>query len=375
MGLFDLFKRNKDQPSADKNKFYPLVVADIVHETPNAISVYFEIPPNLTEVFRYSAGQYITLRMDIADETVLRSYSLSSCPYTDSYFRIAIKRKPGGKMSGYAIKHLKKGSTVDVFTPLGDFSPNLQSPAPAYGLIAGGSGITPMLSIAKALLSQTKATVSLLYANRSLSETLYAAELEALQQQYAPRLHLTYVFDEMPADSFSASAFGGIWTVANYIHWVQQQASHLPLLQTQYYVCGPTGMMQTAEQALNDLGVYSSAIHIEYFDISRQPLRHTSVPPPTEGGNVKVQLTIGQQTTQFTMPAQSTVLESALNAGLDVPYMCEAGVCASCRAKLIKGEVRMQECYSLSPKEIAEKYILTCQALPLTPEIEINYDL
>ena len=386
MGLFDFFKKEKptSQPSANPpvTGFHSLTVSQVVRETPDAISIYLTIPPNLRTTFAYKAGQYVTLRLVLDGKPVLRSYSLSSCPITDDFFRIAVKRKVGGVLSGKLVDTLKVGDRLEVFPPLGHFTPNLNSPTTAYFLYAGGSGITPLLSIAKTVLAGSPtATVTLLYANRNEEQIIYRNEWTQLLQQYSARLSVYYILDAPPANWAGGQ---GIFRVADYVNWLQQ-ADKDGLAAAEHFVCGPTPLMQTVEQALQQLEVPPNRIHIEYFEIEKQAHEHTAAEVATTiitatksegttGNGTAATVVLEGKTHLVTIAKGDTILNTLLNVGLDAPFMCEAGVCSSCRAKLLSGQVQMRACYALSDKELADGYILTCQSEPQTNEIVVSYD-
>lgn len=391
MGLFD-FLKGKDkkknlndesvQAKIDDNlakQFYALTVADVVHETSDAISIYFDLPPHLQSLFSYKAGQYITLRVIIGEQTYLRSYSLSSFGSTDGFFRIAVKQKQGGAVSGYLLKNCHKGQSIDVFPPLGTFSPDINKATTQYFLFAGGSGITPILSIIKALLYEKKqAKIVLLYANKNIDNIIYKNEIDNLQTQYNEQLNVWYILDNAPNNW---SGLTGIFQAQNYAEWLQKNYPQRP--NAEYFVCGPTPMMQEVETGMrHKIGIAEQYFHIEYFDIEKQPndtqARHTN-----PGNNITTSLStgtaaeviLGGKKYNFDIPKGQTVLSACMDQHLDAPFMCEAGVCSSCKAKLVAGKVTMTACYALSEREISEGYILTCQSLPQTDKITVNYDL
>ncbi|MBK8471076.1 MAG: ferredoxin--NADP reductase [Sphingobacteriales bacterium] len=382
MGLFDLFKKKTPEappvPIVPQKGFHSLTVADVVAETADAVSIYFEVPPALKELYTYRAGQYITLRLVLGGNTYLRCYSLSSCPDSDNYFRIGVKTKVGGKVSGYLVENCRKGMTIDVFTPLGSFTPPIQA-APHYALYGGGSGITPLLSIAKSVLFRhPQAQVSLLYANRNPQSIIYAQEWARLQAQYPARLRVDYILEQ--ADGDTPHYLKGIATPADYAQWCQQYTK-----QSLHFVCGPEGMMQAVRQGLADIAhVPAENIYIESFDFSQQSpdhshSTHTSAPATNNGGDAdglgaNATITVQRKNYYIHIAPNTSILTACLDNNIDAPYMCEAGVCSSCRAKLLQGKADMQVCYALSDKEIAEGYILTCQAIPKSNDITISYD-
>lgn len=385
MSLFNIFKKKTPPPPADitptptRKGFYSLQVAQVVSETTDAVSIYFDIPPHLKTVFSYQPGQYVTLRTNVNEMPYLRCYSLSSCPYSDTYFRIAVKAKKGGKVSGNLVANCRQGMQIEVFTPLGNFIPPLDTTA-QFVLYGGGSGITPLLSIAKSVLyCQPDSRVTLLYANRNQTTIIYAQELAQLEAQYDSRFSVYHVLEETGTDSH---ALHGIFSDKDYADWVSRSISDAD--QALHFICGPEGMMQAVKRGLTDIAhIPTTNIHLESFDFSQQntdshpPHTHSHTTAPIEGGNITTAATITLQRKkhQLNIAPDTTILTACLDSGIDAPYMCEAGVCSSCRAKLVTGKVDMQVCYALSDQEIADGFILTCQAIPKSDTIEVSYDI
>ena len=390
MGLFDFFKKKPStEPTqadtAANKQFYSIVVAKVVHETADAVSIYLDIPANLQTVFSYKAGQYITLRINLNNQTYLRSYSLSSCPHSNNYYRIAVKRKAGGAVSGWLVDKLQRGATLEVFPPLGNFTPSLDTFTDTYFLYAGGSGITPMLAIAKTVLSQTKSDVVLLYANRNEDQIIYQLDLIELSKEYEKRLFIYHILDEPPA---KWTGLKGIFKQADYAEFLRNTFSGIAVNRAEHYICGPTPMMHEVENALTkDLMLPPNVVHVEYFEIEKQPHENPNQTTNKNADNAsqskadksanttELNLTIAGKKQVVMIAPNQTILSACLDAGIDAPFMCEAGVCASCKAKVISGKVSMRACYSLSDKEIKDGYILTCQSEPQTDTLQITYDV
>lgn len=383
MGLFDFFKKKKKkatEPSAATKQFYTLKIDKVVKETPDAISVYLHIPSKLKSAYAYQAGQYVTLRVDLNGKQYLRSYSLSSSPQVDDYHRIAIKRKPGGAVSGFLCDNLMAGKELNAFTPLGTFTPDLNNTTPNYFLYAGGSGITPMISIAKTLLSQaTDSNVQIIYANRNAESIIYKKELEQLATQYGRRFQMVHILDQKTADF---NGLQGIFKAADYAAFLKDQFDGR-YANAHHFVCGPTPMMQAVENGLKQLDIAKNKVHIEYFEIEKQPnqgeIAQITKPASKSSDNAKGGATatviVDKKTHTVTVPKGTKVLDAVLDAGIDAPFMCQEGVCSSCRAKLTDGKAKMAACYSLSDKEQADGFVLTCQLIPETDEITVNYDV
>ena len=344
MGLFDFFKKKETTDTAKQDKqFYPLSVSKVVRQTENAISVYFDIPTALKNIYQYKAGQYVTLRVKKDGNQVLRSYSLSSSA-ADDFFRIAIKRKNGGVLSGHLIDTLKADDVLEVFPPLGTFTPNLKAKTTDYFLYAGGSGITPMISIAKTLLSEkTNANIHLIYANRSWEEVIYLKELDDLAKKYADRFTIHHIIDEPEG---MRKSYTGIFQSKDYAKLIGSNYTK-SFAKGEHFICGPTPMMQAVETALKSvLKVENDKVHIEYFDMDKQAKQTTNLhieqkntAKKIDNQGVVAEIILNGETQEVGISADKTVLEACLDAGLDAPYMCEAGVCSTCRAMLSEGEV------------------------------------
>ncbi|MGB0838495.1 MAG: 2Fe-2S iron-sulfur cluster-binding protein [Chitinophagales bacterium] len=399
MGLFDFFKKKKNTTTSDntpstpsvstkktKRQFQYIKIAKVVKETPHAISVYLDIPEKLQEQFQYEAGQYVTLKYSINGENVLRSYSISSSPDTDDYFRICIKRKIGGKLSDYLVHVLRQGDELTVYPPLGHFTPKEEA-TKNYCLYAGGSGITPMLSILKSVLAKKADTqVVLVYANRDERNIIYAQELKDLQTQYGERLQISHILD---APNANWSGEKGIFKAKDYANLLKKQ--YVSQMEgAEHFVCGPTLMMQEVENALKqELNVAASQVNIEYFDMEKQAQQGISdhiqkeITQTIESvdlselavGESAVQITVQNKQYNVIVELEDNILNAALNQGIDVPFSCEAGVCSTCRAKVTAGEVNMMECHSLSDSEIEEGYVLTCQAICTTQVVAVDFDV
>lgn len=394
MGLFDLFKK-KDKDSkksqqeqaskksavnetADAKQFYDIKVQKVEQETENAASIYLSIPEKLQATFTYQAGQYITLNYPVGDKKITRSYSLSSSPDTDSFFRIGVKEKKGGAVSGLLLSNTQAGQTLSVFPPLGSFTPDFSKNTKQYILFAGGSGITPMLSIAKSILSKAKSHIHLVYANRNPNSIMYRNELEQLVLRYSERFTIQHILDEGQYNN----SITGIFKANDYANYINNKFSDFG--QTECYICGPIPMMQAIEEALNQQeGIAAEQVHVEYFDMDMQKKKGTTTTPTTTNSATAIEKKKGDTSATVYLQGTShnvtiikgeTVLNACLDAGLDAPFMCESGVCTTCRAHLKRGTVNMIASYGLDDNEKAKGYILTCQSLPTSENIEISFD-
>ncbi len=375
-------------PTHKKQQFHTLYISKIVQENRHAISVYFQIPKRLKDVFTYKAGQYITLRTRILGRFVLRSYSLSSCSSTDNYFRICIKRKIGGLVSGFLVDTLRKGDELEIFPPLGDFSPSPTDQAKNYFLYAAGSGITPIVSVLKCLLAEEKykaQKVVLFYTNRNQQLAIYWNELKELQQQFADKFIFHPIFTRAKKDWQGLRNF---YTTKDYSSFLLQNYGQEEWQNSAHFICGPTAMMQTVESALKeDLGIGEERVYVEYFDMEKQAqetLAHRkktaaklAIPAKVSQDDEEVissMILLNGQPHYVPIQKGETVLAACLQQNMDVPFMCESGVCTTCKASLLEGQVVMNVDYALTEEEIQEGAILTCQAVPVSTKVVVDFD-
>jgi ring-1,2-phenylacetyl-CoA epoxidase subunit PaaE len=359
--------------------FYKLKVGKINRETADAVSIALMVPPPFKKQFEYKAGQYLTFSILINGEEVRRSYSVCSSPFEDPMPNIAVKEVPRGKMSTYLNRNLKEGDLLDVMPPMGKFilEPDAAS-AQHYFLFGGGSGITPLKSILLTLLGQEpNSTATLLYANRNEASVIFKKELEALEQEFSSRFQIIWSYDEAPENW---SGMQGMLNPDKIKAAVQQYAVNHPN-DAEYYICGPSGMMDVVKNGLKLLNIADEKIHTEYFtavvkessdDNMQQEADELDALIPASDRRVKVEL-FGMNSEITVKPGQ-TILEAAQDAGLDPPYSCTVGVCTTCRARLKSGKVSMDEREGLSDAEIDQGYILTCQSHPTTDDVDLVYE-
>jgi ring-1,2-phenylacetyl-CoA epoxidase subunit PaaE len=343
--------------------FHPLRVASVRPEADDAMVVAFDVPPELQEHFRFNAGQYLTLRQG----ELRRSYSICAAP--GEALRVGVRRVPGGAFSGWLHAGLKPGDRLDVMQPQGRFGAALARPARHVLAVAGGSGITPILSIVKAVLANDpQARCTLLYGNRSTSSMMFKEELEDLKNRHLTRLVLQPVFSREVVDSPLNSGRLDAGKIATFLRLAG------PV--DQAFVCGPHAMNDEVEAALRTLGLPQERIHIERFGVPPGAGDLTSH-EPQEGDAASARITIVRDGLTREIGFRSgddSILAAAARAGLDVPYSCKSGVCATCRAKLLHGQVRMDRNFALEKDELAAGFVLTCQAHPLTDEVTVSFD-
>ena len=354
------------------SKFYPLSVAQVRNETRDTIAVTFAVPPELAPSFAYQQGQHLTLRAQIDDEDVRRSYSICSA-VQDGLLRVAIKRTPGGLFSSWANDNLKPGMSLDVMPPMGHFNVPLDAGnARHYLAFAAGSGITPILSIIKTTLrAEPNSRFSLFYGNRASSSVIFKDELTDLKDSYMERLNLAYVMSREQQD---IELFNGRITqekCEQFIkHWIRIEDVDVA------FICGPEDMMHGVSAALLGAGMPKEHIKVELFAASIP--KHQHKPRAFDPGarhETEVTVIMDGNHTSFTMDKdKESILDAGLRAGIDMRYSCKGGVCSTCRCKLIDGKVDMDANYALEDYEIARGFVLSCQAFPVTDKVIVDFD-
>lgn len=352
-------------------KFHPLKVADIRKETADSVSIAFEIPSAFKNEYQYTQGQYVTIKMNINGEEIRRSYSLCSSPIDDQDFRIAAKKVKDGRMSVTLNENVKVGDILDVMTPMGNFYNITSSTNKNIVLFAGGSGITPMLSIIKTLLkNDDSCNITLFYGNQNEDSIIFKQELESLTNNN--RFKLFSILDQAP-NNYPA-LYTGLITKEKVLSLIE---NHVGLnLDNEFFICGPTPMMKNIEESLLSLQIPKEKIHLEYFTSTLDANSNTT--NVTEGDKVVAQVTVimdGDETTFELASDGKNILDAAMDQDVDVPFSCKGGVCCTCRAKVLEGKVQMKTNYALTDEEVAEGFILTCQAHPLTPVVIVDYDV
>ena len=352
--------------------FYPLRIAAIVPETAEANSIRFEIPDDLREVFAFKAGQHLTLRADIGGEEVRRNYSLCTAPEERDWM-VTVKRIGGGIFSNWVGDKLKPGDTVDVMPPHGSFTTEFNATSKRHVVgIAGGSGITPVMSLLRTLLkSEPESRFTLFYGNRDSSSIIFLEELARLKDRYLDRLELYHFLD---AEEGDFDLFNGMLNRER----LDDAIEHLiaaPGGVADWFICGPGPMMDAAESALLDRDVARERIHIERFtaDRPKDSLVRDMAELQTKAAGVTVSVTLDGRTRKVPF-IEGNILDSARAAGLPAPFACKAGVCATCRAKVTSGQVEMAARYGLTDEEVADGYVLTCQSVPAGEGVAVDYD-
>ena len=354
------------------SKFHPLRIAQVRHETRDAIVVTFAVPPELAPSFLYQQGQHLTLRALIDGEDVRRSYSICSA-VQEGLLRVAIKRTQGGLFSSWANDTLLPGMTLDVMPPMGHFNVPLNADnARHYLAFAAGSGITPILSIIKTtLLAEPDSRFTLFYGNRASSAVIFKDELSDLKDTYMGRLTLAYVMSREQQD---IALFNGRITKEKceqfIAHWIRVEDIDIA------FICGPEDMMHGVSAALQEAGMPKENVKIELFAASIPKHQHQA--RTLDAGarhETEVTVIMDGSHTSFTMDKdKESILDAGLRAGIDMRYSCKGGVCSTCRCKLIDGKVDMDANYALEDYEIARGFVLSCQAFPVTDKVVVDFD-
>jgi 3-ketosteroid 9alpha-monooxygenase subunit B len=351
-----------------RHGYHHIRVKDIVEETDDARSLVLEVPSDLQEAFRYQPGQFCTFRVHVGEEDHARCYSMSSAPETDDDLVVTVKRVAGGVVSNWLIDHVSAGDVLEVTGPMGTFcaTPS-ERPIVAF---CGGSGVTPVLSITKSALTSTGRSVRLLYANQNPNSVIFVEGLESLQGRNPERFDLHHHFD-VDEGYLEAPAI---------TEFVRGD------LDADFYICGPGPFMDVVEVTLLGIGVDPGAIFIERFETPGQPgppvvadvdpvdVLDLEAGAPDAGHPDQVVLILRGKKNEIAYHAGDTVLETARRAGLSAPYSCEAGSCATCMALIREGTATMQVNNALTPDEVEEGWVLTCQALPTSSSITIEYE-
>jgi ring-1,2-phenylacetyl-CoA epoxidase subunit PaaE len=348
-------------------EFYPLRVARVDPLTADAAAITFSVPDRLAGRFGFRPGQSLTVRRQVGGREERRSYSI--CAPAGRQVRIGVREVAGGAVSGWLVRDVRPGDVVEALVPSGNFTPDLRQGG-EHMLIAAGSGITPVLSIAASLLqARDDTTVTLVYGNRRSDTVMFADDVADLKDAYPTRMRLVHVLSREPqeVDLFTgrldAAKLRDLLTVlvpvSSVGHW---------------WLCGPFGMVTDAIAVLGDLGVPRSRIHRELFYVEDAPpdqVEHLDAPT---GPGAEATVLLDGRASTVTIPPGTPVLDAAQRVRPDLPFACKGGVCGTCRALLREGEVAMRRNYALEPEEVAAGYVLTCQSIPVSASLVVDYD-
>ncbi len=359
-------------------KFHPLKVLEVLPDTEDAVAVSLEVPPSLEAQYRGQAGQHVVVRADIGGEEVRRTYSLVNAP-GEWPLRIVPRVHVQGRMSRHLADEVHAGELLEVLPPNGSFCARLPPLAGAtYVAFAAGCGVTPVLPVVRALLS-AGARVLLFYGNSGTNRTMCLEELLALKDRYLKQLALHFVMSREPQE---VELYNGRLDAPR----VREFAARLfePPQVREFFLCGPGDMIETLSATLRDLGVEAARIHAEHFTLATTAGESASAPAAAAGpgpargaeaGAAEVSILMDGRRRSFTMRfGEETILEGAARAGIELPFSCRAGVCSTCRTKLVRGEVSMMQNYALEDWELEQGYVLACQSHVTSAPLELDYD-
>lgn len=361
-------------PPRKRATFHDLTVAALERLTPSAVAVTFEVPPQLREEFAFEPGQHLTLRAEIDGEDVRRSYSI--CITRSEYdrtgrLRVGSAQVPGGVMSTWLNREVQVGDVVQVMTPMGSFTtPEPERVGRHHVAFAAGSGITPVLSLlGSALEADESNSATLVYGNRNTESVMFLEELADLKNAYGPRFTLMHVLSREPQEVELLTGRIDAEKINRLLDTV------LPASDVdEWYLCGPLGMVETAQQVLGERGVDERHVHDEIFHVDAgdtKPVVVDESAPP----QAVVTVNLDGRSTRVEMPTkEESILDATLRTRPDAPFSCTGGVCGTCRARVVAGEVRMERNYALEPDEVEAGVVLACQSHPVTDEVTLDYD-
>jgi ring-1,2-phenylacetyl-CoA epoxidase subunit PaaE len=354
--------------------FHSLTISNIRKETSDCISLAFEVPLHLKETFSYRAGQNLTIRKLLAEGELRRSYSICSAP-ADNELRIAIKAVTHGRFSTFANNHLQIGDILEVLPPTGKFYTELlPSVKKKYLAFAAGSGITPIHAIIRSTLStEPQSEFTLVYGNQKRDTIIFRESLEALKNRFISRFRVVHVLSrestDAPINNGRIDAEKCAQLSGALVNWKQVD---------EYFICGPQQMIITVRAFLLSVGVAPGKIHVELFTVPGDGGATADFIPVQNlerSAVAKINLKIDGVGFSFDLPFNGlSILDAALAAGADLPYACKGGVCSTCRAKLVQGEVQMRQNYALEPEELAAGFVLACQSRPVTQAVALDFD-
>ncbi len=355
--------------------FHPLRVAAVEALTDDAVAVTFDVPPQVAGDYAYTAGQHLTLRTDVGGHVVRRSYSIcTAVPASGApeSLRVAVKRLEGGAFSGWVHGALRPGALVDVMTPSGHFGCRTEPTARRHHVaVAAGSGITPVMSIIATVLAQEPGSrVTLLYGNRRTSSVMFLEELEDLKNTYRERLHLVHVLSR---EEQEAALLSGRLEPER-VEAILDALVGVPGVD-EWYLCGPFGMVTGVRDLLARRGVDAAHVHSELFHVEDTPPVRSREEEVLDAAEAEVVVSLDGRTTTIRMASRAqSILDATLAVRPDAPFSCTGGVCGTCRARVVDGEVRMDRNYALEPEEVARGIVLACQSHPVTDRVVLDYD-
>jgi ring-1,2-phenylacetyl-CoA epoxidase subunit PaaE len=349
-------------------EFHRLKIADVRRETPEAVSIAFAVPRELAEAYRFTPGQHVTMRTKIDGAEVRRSYSICVSP-DDGELRVAVKKVDGGVFSTLANSSIKVGDEIDVMTPQGRFGVALDPDAArTYVAIAAGSGITPLMSMLRTILThEKKSQVVLIYGNKTTQSIIFREALEDLKDRFLSRLTIHHVLSREPQEIALLDGRIDADKIAALLRTLPDGSiDHA-------FLSGPGGLIESGKAALTQVGVAPERVHVEYFSTDGSPIVTRDAYKTTDT-QANVDIVLNGAHYSIPVRGDENIIDAGLRAGLEMPYSCRGGMCCTCRAKVTEGEVRMDTNYSLEPWELEAGYVLTCQSHPVTPKVALDYD-
>ena len=347
--------------------FHTLTVADVEELTDDAVAVTFDVPADLVDDFAFVPGQSLTLRRIVGGREERRQYSI--CAPAGARPRVGVREIPDGLFSRWLVREVRPGDQVEVQTPSGRFCPD---PALLEGgrhlCIAAGSGITPMLSVASSVLD-SHGDVTLLYGNRTTSSVMFAEELADLKNEHGPELQLVHVLSREPRDVELFSGRLDADRLRRLLTVVAPAATY-----DHVWICGPHAMLEDARTVLSELGVLPEKVHFELFYVDAPPPELHRADAEVSGETTEVTIVLDGLTTTAPLPRDRSVLDGAQATRSDLPFACKGGVCGTCRARVVEGEVDMRRNYALEPAEVEAGFVLTCQSYPLADPVTVDFD-
>ncbi|GAB1640400.1 1,2-phenylacetyl-CoA epoxidase subunit PaaE [Krasilnikovia sp. MM14-A1259] len=346
--------------------FHPLRVAAVERLCSDAVAVTFEVPAELADAYAFRPGQALTVRHPAGRADERRTYSI--CAPVGAAPRIGVREVPGGLVSSWLVHQVRAGDEVEVAPPSGTFTPDVEAGG-RHVLIGAGSGITPLLSIAASLLRHSDAQVSILYGNRRAETVMFAEELADLKDANPSRLELIHLLSR---EAREVDLLTGRLDAA-------KLRTLLPLLidvlgVDHWWLCGPFGMVSDAQHVLGELGVASEQVHRELFWVDEAPPEPVRGDAVVAGASSEVTVVLDGRATTVTVAEDATILEGAQRSRPDLPFACKGGVCGTCRARVVEGEVQMRRNFALEPAEVAAGYVLTCQSTPTAAKVIVDFD-
>lgn len=352
--------------------FHPLKISKLEQPIENATTITFEVPKHLQETFHYHPGQHLIIKFLIEGKEVRRSYSLNSSPFKNEPLQVTVKRVKGGLVSNYINDQLEVGDALEVMTPQGRFFANIESDAyKTYFLFAAGSGITPIISILKSVLNQAPfSKVNLFYGNSNQESIIFKNELDTLEKTFVDRLSIIHTLSNPKVWSTWKQWKGRKGRIDDEaVEWFINELP--PIAQsTEYYICGPGAMNKAVKKTLKELGIPKDLIHIEQFggNVTESSSEINAV------DNAQLSVSINGKSYDLNIPKGKTILQVLKTANTKPPYSCESGVCGTCACILKKGSVEMKANMALEDEDLKKGYILSCQALPTSTDIEIMFE-